>query len=152
MIFVILTLVVDFIITYFLPLFIPISNYFKPLLFVSSSIIYLIINVKNKTKRRIFLLLGLIYDLIVGKLYFLYLLIFYLLYLEITCLYNKLNRFLLFILSLVSFILIRSIILVILYDKISLFLIIKEVCDNLLLNVTYGIILFYLLGIKKKKA
>lgn len=152
MIFIILTLVVDFIITYFLPLFIPISNYFKPLLFVSSSIIYLIINLKNKTKRRNFLLLGLIYDLIVGKLYFLYLLIFYLLYLEITCLYNKVNRFLLFILSLVSFILIRSIILVILYNKISLLLIIKEVCDNLLLNVTYGIILFYLLGIKKKKA
>lgn len=153
LILILFSLLFDFIIVYYLPFLGTIGLYFRPLLFISTCIIYLIVNNKKSYIKKYFLLFGLMYDLLFGKVYFLCLLIFYILYIIFSYLNNKLsNNVGLFILCLLMFILIRSFILAIVYSNYSIHLIVDEILYSLLLNVIYGIILCYFLGIKSKKA
>ena len=153
LILILLSLIFDFIIIYYLPLLGLGGLYFKPLMFVSTCIIYLINNKKNKYIKKYFLFFALMYDLLFGKLYFLYLLTFYILYIIFLYLNSKLNNNIyLFVLCLLAFILIRSFILTLVYSDFSINLIVNEILYGLLLNVIYGIILCYFLGIKHNKA
>ena len=136
-----------------------ISYYFtiQPMLFISTLIIYLIRN--NAKKKTIYIVLGssLIYDLFFGNIYFLYLTIFIIIYILVTFVKIKFNNntiidIILFIISLILFKVLKFFILSwIEYNIYSISFLLKDITSNLTINIIYGIILYYILGIKLKK-
>lgn len=144
MIIIILSLIIDHYINYFFPMI-------KSLFFVSTLIVYLI---NNKKYKKIVLISSCVYDIFFGKTYFLYLLNFYIIEKEIKYLTNKLNKcfityILIYLISLIVFILLKYLILSIL-GYIYLKFILKEIIIFLLINIIYSLILYFILGIKRK--
>lgn len=152
-----ITFLLDLILEYYLPFLPTFCIYFEPLLFVSSMIIYLITFYDKK--KCIYIVLGssICYDLFFGTIPFLYLFLFFILSLEISFIRNKINSYFftdlfLFTISLISFFILKYLILIgVNYSTYSISFLINQIYHHLSLNILYGIILYYFLGIKKKK-
>jgi len=134
-----------------------IFNYLEPMFFVSILIIYIILYHKNKKTLTIIIISSLIYDLFFGNILFLYTLIFLILYYFIAFICKHLEKtflinLLIFILSFILFLVLKYIILLwIGYNYSILFLLDKIICC-LILNTLFGLFIYYILGIKLKKA
>lgn len=107
---------------------------------------------------KILLGITIFYDIVFNHIYFLNSTIFLLLYLIISYLNKRWNKsffsyLIIFILSLIIFLLTKYLILTGIgtLNKNLIFLI-TETSKSLFINVLYSIILFYFLGIKKRKA
>lgn len=148
----IFSLIFDFLLMYFIPLLNHLFIYFSPLLFVSTSIVYLMHNLEKKGIKYRFLGLSILYDLAFGNIYFLYLLIFFILYIEVLC-FSKVirNYYILFIITIISFIFLKYLILLFSFNY-SISFLYTVILHNLTLNIVYGMVLCYLLGIKKKRS
>lgn len=157
LIIIILSLILDIIINYYLPFLPSFFSYLQPLLFISTIIFFIMIEYRNKKKLRFLFIMVVIYDLLFNKIYFLYPIIFILLYRIIAYLKKRLNNsffsfIMIFILSLIIFISIKYMVLMILgITNKSLLFMYNQIIKILLLNIVYSIILYYFLGIKNKK-
>lgn len=120
-------------------------------------IIYLITSCDKK--KCVYTVLGssICYDLFFGTIPFLYFYIFFLLYLEISFIRKKINSYfitdiLLFSINLISFLILKYLILIgVNYSTYSIFYLLNQILHHLSLNILYGMILYYFLGIKRKK-
>jgi len=146
---IILSLLLDSLINYYFNI--------KTLLFISTLIIYLIRNLNKK--KTIYLILGssLIYDLLFSNIYFLYLTIFILIYLIITFIKNRLNKniitdIFIFMINIILFNILKFTILsLICHNSYSLSFLIDIILESLIINIIYGLIIYYILGIKLRK-
>lgn len=153
-----LSLIMDLCFGYYLPFFSTFFTYFKPLLFITTGIVYLILEHQNKKKMKILLNSIIIYDLLFNKVYFLYLIIFILLYKVISYLNNRWNHsiftFLVtLVFALIIFLTAQYFILIginVIQKPVSFLL--DQIITSLFLNILYSLILYYFLGIKKRKA
>ncbi len=154
----ILSFYLDSLFHYYLP-FLP-SNftYFQPFLFVSSVILYLILFYSKKNIVYQILLSGLFYDLFLGSVPFFYFFLFLFLYLEISFIKDRINSyiftdFVLFTISFISFFLVRNFILGEVYHSTYSFsFFFMSILHYLPLNLLFGMIFYFFLGIKNKKA
>lgn len=152
-----LSCIIDNTISYYLPLLPNVFQYLKPMFFVSGILIYMIVFSNNKKTLYIVLITGLIYDLLFGSIYFLYLILFSILYIFITVIKkiistNTFIDLILFIVGLILFITLKFLILIwVNYYDYSLLLLLDEILSSLIINILYSIIVYYFLGIKFKK-
>ncbi len=145
----IISLLFDFLLSYFIPLFNPVFVYL-PLLFVSTVIVFLIYNLNNK-KTKYYFYISIIYDFFFSNIHFVYILIFFVVYIEIIYIGKSIkNKTLLFLIGILTFIFLKYLIILFLYNyPISFFY--TSILLNLTLNIIYGMVLSYFLGIKNKK-
>lgn len=145
----IISLLFDFLLSYFIPLFNPVFVYL-PLLFVSTVIVFLIYNLNNK-KTKYYFYISIIYDFFFSNIHFVYILIFFVVYIEIIYIGKSIkNKTLLFLIGILTFIFLKYLIILFLYNySISFFY--TSILLNLTVNIIYGMILSYFLGIKNKK-
>lgn len=149
----IIALLLDFLLDYYLPLLGHYTVYLGSLLFISTAIIYLLCNIHKKNTKYYFLFIGIIYDILSSDIYFLHLLIFYIMYIELYYLNKRLkNKYFLFIIGIISYILCKYLILILVFKNYTVSFLINEIINNFILNVIYGVCLYYFLGIKKKLA
>ena len=142
---------------YYMPLFINHYQYLEPMFFVSFLIIYTILC--NNKKNTLYFVLGssFIYDLFFGNILFLYTLIFSVLYFCISFTCSRIRRYLwidiiLFIIYLIMFLVLKYLFLLwIGYFDYSFIFLLHKVYSCFTLNLIYGIIIYYLFGIKRKK-
>lgn len=131
--------------------------YLKPIFFVSTILIYMITSYKKKNALYYILGISIIYDLMFESIYFLHLTIFFILYLIIlffkSRFYNtKIGDIFIFILLLVMFIIFKYLILLWTTNDYSIMFLVDEISKSLITNIIYGLIIYYILGIKKKTA
>lgn len=145
----IISLLFDFLLSYFIPLFNPVFVYL-PLLFVSTVIVFLIYNLNNK-KTKYYFYISIIYDFFFSNIHFVYILIFFVVYIEIIYIGKSIkNKTLLFLIGILTFIFLKYLIILFLYNSpISFFY--TSILLNLTVNIIYGMVLSYFLGIKNKK-
>ena len=145
----IISLLFDFLLSYFIPLFNPVFVYL-PLLFVSTVIVFLIYNLNNK-KTKYYFYISIIYDFFFCNIHFVYILIFFVVYIEIIYIGKSIkNKTLLFLIGILTFIFLKYLIILFLYNyPISFFY--TSILLNLTVNIIYGMVLSYFLGIKNKK-
>ena len=145
----IISLLFDFLLSYFIPLFNPVFVYL-PLLFVSTVIVFLIYNLNNK-KTKYYFYISIIYDFFFSNIHFVYILIFFVVYIEIIYICKSIkNKTLLFLIGILTFIFLKYLIILFLYNyPISFFY--TSILLNLTVNIIYGMVLSYFLGIKNKK-
>ena len=145
----IISLLFDFLLSYFIPLFNPVFVYL-PLLFVSTVIVFLIYNLNNK-KTKYYFYISIIYDFFFSNIHFVYILIFFVVYIEIIYIGKSIkNKTLLFLIGILTFIFLKYLIILFLYNyPISFFY--TSILLNLTVNIIYGMFLSYFLGIKNKK-
>ncbi len=145
----IISLLFDFLLSYFIPLFNPVFVYL-PLLFVSTVIVFLIYNLNNK-KTKYYFYISIIYDFFFSNIHFVYILIFFVVYIEIIYIGKSIkNKTLLFLIGILTFIFLKYLIILFLYNyPISFFY--TSILLNLTVNIIYGMVLSYFLGIKNKK-
>ena len=145
----IISLLFDFLLSYFIPLFNPVFVYL-PLLFVSTVIVFLIYNLNNK-KTKYYFYISIIYDFFFSNIHFVYILIFFVVYIEIIYIGKSIkNKTLLFLIGILTFIFLKYLIILFLYNyPISFFY--TSILLNLTANIIYGMALSYFLGIKNKK-
>ena len=145
----IIFLLFDFLLSYFIPLFNPVFVYL-PLLFVSTVIVFLIYNLNNK-KTKYYFYISIIYDFFFSNIHFVYILIFFVVYIEIIYIGKSIkNKTLLFLIGILTFIFLKYLIILFLYNyPISFFY--TSILLNLTVNIIYGMVLSYFLGIKNKK-
>ena len=145
----IISLLFDFLLSYFIPLFNPVFVYL-PLLFVSTVIVFLIYNLNNK-KTKYYFYISVIYDFFFSNIHFVYILIFFVVYIEIIYIGKSIkNKTLLFLIGILTFIFLKYLIILFLYNyPISFFY--TSILLNLTVNIIYGMVLSYFLGIKNKK-
>lgn len=154
----ILTFYFDHLFQYYLPFLPTYFTYFQPFLFVSSVIVYLILFYSKKKIVYTIFLCGLLYDLFFGSVPFFYFCLFLFFYLEIAFIQDRINSyvftdFVLFIISLISFFLARYFILGEIYQNVPSFsFFFLQILHYLPLNLLFGIIFYFFLGIKHKKA
>ena len=144
-----ISLLFDFLLSYFIPLFNPVFVYL-PLLFVSTVIVFLIYNLNNK-KTKYYFYISIIYDFFFSNIHFVYILIFFVVYIEIIYIGKSIkNKTLLFLIGILTFIFLKYLIILFLYNyPISFFY--TSILLNLTVNIIYGMVLSYFLGIKNKK-
>lgn len=145
----IISLLFDFLLSYFIPLFNPVFVYL-PLLFVSTVIVFLIYNLNNK-KTKYYFYISIIYDFFFSNIHFVYILIFFVVYIEIIYIGKSIkNKTLLFLIGILTFIFLKYLIILFFYNyPISFFY--TSILLNLTVNIIYGMVLSYFLGIKNKK-
>ena len=145
----IISLLFDFLLSYFIPLFNPVFIYL-PLLFTSTVIVFLIYNLNNK-KTKYYFYISIIYDFFFSNIHFVYILIFFVVYIEIIYIGKSIkNKTLLFLIGILTFIFLKYLIILFLYNyPISFFY--TSILLNLTVNIIYGMVLSYFLGIKNKK-
>lgn len=145
----IISLLFDFLLSYFIPLLNPVFIYL-PLLFTSTVIVFLIYNLNNK-KTKYYFYISIIYDFFFSNIHFVYILIFFILYIEIIYIGKSIkNKTLLFLIGILTFIFLKYLIILFLYNyPISFFY--TSILLNLTVNIIYGMVLSYFLGIKNKK-
>lgn len=145
----IISLLFDFLLSYFIPLLNPVFIYL-PLLFTSTVIVFLIYNLNNK-KTKYYFYISVIYDFFFSNIHFVYILIFFILYIEIIYIGKSINnKILLFLIGILTFIFLKYLIILFLYNyPISFFY--TSILLNLTVNIIYGMVLSYFLGIKNKK-
>lgn len=156
MIVILLSFIIDLYLNYYLPFLPNIFFYLKPLFFVTTIIVYTMLEYQNKKKIKLLFGMIVIYDILFSKIYMMYSIIFIILYQIISSLNQKWNHsffsfIAIFILSLISFISMKYIILVgsgFINQPLSF--LINQIIQLFLLNVLYSIILYYFLGIKKR--
>lgn len=130
--------------------------YLDPMFFVVSLIVYMILYYKKK--KTLYFILGccLTYDFFFGNILFLYTLIFLILY-YITCFTCKrihnflLTDFLIFIINIILFLILKYIILLWIGYNYPLTFLLNQIIHSITINLLYGLILYYFLGIKIKK-
>lgn len=145
----IISLLFDFLLSYFIPLLNPVFIY-SPLLFASTVIVFLIYNLNNK-KTKYYFYISIIYDFFFSNIHFVYILIFFIVYIEILYIGKSIkNKTLLFLIGILSFIFLKSLIILFLYNYPISFLY-TSILHNLTVNIIYGMVLCYFLGIKIKK-
>ena len=146
----IISLLFDFLLSYFIPLLNPVFIY-SPLLFASTVIVFLIYNLNNK-KTKYYFYISIIYDFFFSNIHFVYILIFFVVYIEILYIGKSIkNKTLSFLIGILSFIFLKSLIILFLYNYPISFLY-TSILHNLTVNIIYGMVLCYLLGIKKKRS
>lgn len=145
----IISLLFDFLLSYFIPLFNPVFVYL-PLLFASTVIVFLTYNLNNK-KTKYYFYISIIYDFFFSNIHFVYILIFFVVYIEIIYIGKSIkNKTLLFLIGILTFIFLKYLIILFLYNyPISFFY--TSILLNLTVNIIYGMVLSYFLGIKNKK-
>jgi len=141
---------------YYLPFLTDFYMYLQPMFFVSFLIIYIIIY--NKNKDSFYFVIGncLIYDLFFGNVLFLYTLIFLILYHIIIFILKRISNYMfvdiiMFILGLVLFLILKYIILLWTGYHFSIIFLLDQVVQSIIINIIYGLILYYFLGIKLRK-
>lgn len=145
----IISLLFDFLLSYFITLLNPVFIYL-PLLFTSTVIVFLIYNLNNK-KTKYYFYISVIYDFFFSNIHFVYILIFFILYIEIIYIGKSIkNKILLFLIGILSFIFLKYLIILFLYNYPISFLY-TSILHNLTVNIIYGMVLSYFLGIKNKK-
>ena len=145
----IISLLFDFLLSYFIPLFNPVFVYL-PLLFVSTVIVFLIYNLNNK-KTKYYFYISIIYDFFFSNIHFVYILIFFVVYIEIIYIGKSIkNKTLLFLIGILTFIFLKYLIILFLYNYFIYFFY-TSILLNLTVNIIYGMVLSYFLGIKNKK-
>lgn len=151
-----LSLIIDLYLNYYLPFLPSFFSYLKPLLFITTIIIFIMLEYQNKKKIKFLFAIIIIYDLLFSKVYLLYPVIFIILYKIISYLNKRWNNTFfsfttIFMLSLIIFISMQYIILVgIGFINQSISFLINQILQSIILNVSYSIILYYFLGIKKR--
>lgn len=151
-----ISIIIDLLFCYLIPLFPPIFLYLKPNFFITISIIYIILNINNLNKIKILFSIIFIESLLFEKNYFLNLLIFFILYLIISYLSNKTNKNkiileIIFIISFILYFIIKWIILIIVSDyKFSISFIVNQILYNIPLSIIFSLIFYYFFGIKKR--
>lgn len=154
---IILSWILDTFLHYHLPFLPSYFLYFQPLLLVTTLLTYLILENKNRQKLKTMAIIIIIYDFLFSKIYFLSFIIFFILYKIISYLKKRWNNsffsfLILLILSINSFIIFKYLLLTVLnVINYSFSFLINEVIKSLILNILYGIILYYFIGIKKRK-
>ena len=145
----IISLLFDFLLSYFITLLNPVFIYL-PLLFTSTVIVFLIYNLNNK-KTKYYFYISVIYDFFFSNIHFVYILIFFILYIEIIYIGKSIkNKILLFLIGILTFIFLKYLIILFLYNYPISFLY-TSILHNLTVNIIYGMVLSYFLGIKNKK-
>lgn len=140
---------------YYLPLLINFS--LEPMFFISSLIIYILFYPKEKKIFYFMITSTLIYDLFFGNILFLYTLIFIIIYNMVLFIYkrfqnNLLTNMILFIMCLIVFFSLKYLILLLIGYVPAFKPIIIKMINSLIMNLVYGLTLYYFLGIKSKKA
>lgn len=155
---ILLSLIIDLYLNYYLPFLPNVFFYLKPLLFITTMIVFIMLEYQNQKKLKFLFGIVIVYDLLFSKIYFLHPFIFILLYKIISYLNQRWNNSFLsfvaiFTLSLITFISIKYIILIgIGFINQSLSFLVNQITQFFILNVLYSIILYYFLGIKKRNA
>lgn len=154
-VFMIFSCLVDYLFSYFLPFLPPIFFYFKPCLFPSTLIIYMIFYHKQEQKKNLLITAVLLYDLFSYSANFLYPLVFYLIYFWITFLSSKVhlyfwNYLFLYLSSFILFLFLEDFFLFPNLSSLSYFG--GSLVSFLLPNTLFSIILYLFLRIKCKNA
>lgn len=153
-IFSIFSYLLDLLLNYYLPIFINIR--ITPMFFVTFLIVYLIINYKDKKTYYYLLTSSIIYDLFFGNIFLLYTFIFIILYYVITLILHTINNCYLthitiYMFSLLLFIFLKYLLSLLMGYSYSNHFLLTQISSALLINLIYAIIIYLLLGIKKKK-
>lgn len=148
--------ILEMILKYYLPNFTEFYTHINPMFFVSFLIIYIICFYKNKKSFYFLITSSLIYDFFFGSISFLYTLIFILIYYFIHYVSNKFHHYLLidiiiFIVSLIMFIILKYLILSLIGYNYSVSFLLNEILKIIIINTVYGAIIYYFLGIKLRK-
>lgn len=152
----IISLIIDFIINYYLPFLPSFLIYLKPLLFISTIISYIIFfnNKKNMIKKISIIII--LYDLFFCNIKFMCILTFYILYFIITFLMRKIKLsfstyIFLFLFSLILYLSIKYLILVLTgISNYSIFFLLNQISYSVIFNVFYSLFLYYFFGLKKE--
>lgn len=154
---ILLSLIIDLYLNYYIAILPNFFIYLKPLLFITTLIVLTIINYQKSKKVKTIFIILIIYDLLFGKVYFLYPIIFLILFKMISYLKRRLNDSFfsfttIFIINLITFIIIKYVVssLIGVTNQNVLFLI-NQVSSYFILNVLYSIILYYYFKHKEKK-
>ncbi len=153
-IFSIFSYLLDLLLNYYLPIFINIR--ITPMFFVTFLIVYLIINYKDKKTYYYLLTSSIIYDLFFGNIFLLYTFIFIILYYVITLILHTINNchlthIIIYMFSLLLFIFLKYLFSLLMGYSYSNHFLLTQISSALLINLIYAIIIYLLLGIKKKK-
>lgn len=128
------------------------------LLFISSVISFIIINLNNKRVITKLFITIVLYDLFFEKLFLLNSLIIILIYLIIKCIYKRINKSLfsyisVFIISLINYFIIKYLIILIIKTHLfPLSILFNIILHSLLINIIFSSILYLIFGIKHKKS
>lgn len=134
-----------------------IYNYLEPMFLVSFLIVYIIINHKKKKSLSMVIISTLIYDFFFGNILFLYTLIFLILYYFIRFISKHLEQYFLirtfiFIMSFILFFILKYIILLWIGYNYSIIFLLNQIIHSIIINILFGLTIYYVLGIKLKKA
>lgn len=151
-----ISIILDNTISYYFIYLPQVFLYLKTLFFISFILIYMIFFYKKKNTLYFVLVISIIYDLLFESIYLLNGLIFSLVYLIIYFMkskfYNsKTNDVLIFILSLIMYIVFKYLILILVNNDYSIMLLINEIINSLVLNIIYGLVIYYFFGINSRK-
>ena len=133
-----------------------IFNYLEPMFLVSFLIVYIMINYKKKNSLYLIITSTLIYDLFFGNIIFLYTLIFFILYHFIKFISKQLEPYflikcLIFILSFILFFILKYLILLWVGYNYTITFLLNQIIHSIIINLLFGLIIYYLLGIKYRK-
>ncbi len=133
-----------------------IFNYIEPMFLVSFLIVYIMLNYKNKNSLYIVITSALIYDFFFGNILFLYTLIFLILYYFIKFISKQLEAYfmikcLVFVLSFISFFILKYLILLWIGYNYTITFLLNQIIQSAIINILFGLTIYYLLGIKYKK-
>lgn len=153
---VLLSMIIDFLWQYYLPYFPVFCSYLKPLLFITTCLIFMAFESSNHKKMKLLFGISVIYDLLFSKIYFLRTIIFLILY-QIIRYWKKhwnftfLSFLFIIIISLIGFLTLQyTLLLGIGMITYSLSFLVFQILHSCLLNVLYSIILYSFLGLKKR--
>lgn len=115
----------------------------KPMLFITIAISLLILNFNNKRNTTILFIYIIIYDIFFSKFYFLNLIIFLILYLILKLInnyfYMNITKYIVLVLFLITYIILKISLLNLIGYNYSISFILKEITNNLILNIITGI-------------
>lgn len=155
-----LLLIISLILDLFLNQYIPYQpfdlTYFQPMFLVTSLFIYsYFFGMKKNSIFRV-VIMAILYDLLFGSIYLiqiaLFLLVFYMVKFVIRRVSKNFFTFILMlVMSLTIYMVVQHLLLIIIgYKGITISMLYYQITHSLLINVIYGGILYYLLGIKLK--
>ncbi len=152
----IISLFLDFFFSYYLPFFPTIFSYFQPELFYSTILFLLILNAGNKKKEIFIYLICLFYDFLFQPIYGLTVLIFLILTYWISFFQKRyslhfFSYLFLFSSCIILIPVIKSFFLFMMGEKITFSFLLSQIINTFLFNVCYGLLLYFIFGIKKKK-